>query len=52
MLHVVYQRHNIPPDEVYAKESRHRAVMYASDMLVLEEEARERTRAERQRGSR
>lgn len=52
MLHVVYQRHNIPPDVVYAKESRHRAMMYASDMLVLEEEARERKQVERQRGNR
>ncbi|MFK4473682.1 hypothetical protein ABH897_003413 [Paenibacillus sp. RC73] len=42
MLHEIFQRHGIPPDEVYAKERRHRMFMYASMMLQLEREAKAR----------
>lgn len=42
MLHAIFQRHGIAPDEVYAKERRHRAFMYASMELVFEEEEKER----------
>lgn len=38
MLHRIFQRHNIPPDEVYAKDWRHRIFMYASEFLAHEEE--------------
>jgi hypothetical protein len=41
MLHAIFQRHHIPPDEVYAKEPRHRAFMFASMELVFEEERKE-----------
>jgi phosphoribosyl 1,2-cyclic phosphodiesterase len=37
-LHRIFQLHHIPPDEVYAKEWRHRKVMYASEMLAIEAE--------------
>ncbi|WP_339273712.1 hypothetical protein MKY59_21310 [Paenibacillus sp. FSL W8-0426] len=45
MLHIVYQRHHIPPDEVYGKTGSQRAMMYASDLIVLEDEERERRKA-------
>ena len=38
MLHIIFQRHGIPPHEIYALEPRHRAFMYASMELLLEEE--------------
>jgi hypothetical protein len=41
LLHAIFQRHHIPPDEVFAKEQRHRAFMYASMQLVFEEEAKQ-----------
>ncbi|EHS56851.1 hypothetical protein P4H71_22820 [Paenibacillus kribbensis] len=40
MLHEIFQRHGIPPDEVYAKDRRHRMFMYASMMLQFEREAK------------
>ncbi|WP_262384567.1 hypothetical protein [Paenibacillus terrae] len=42
MLHEIFQRHGIPPDEVYAKERRHRFFMYASMMVQLDIEAKAR----------
>lgn len=39
MLHRIFQRHHIPPDEVYAKEKRFRDFMYASEMIVMDAEA-------------
>lgn len=42
MLHVIFQRHGIPPHEIYALEPRHRAFMYASMELTLEMEEAER----------
>ncbi|MDH2332510.1 MULTISPECIES: hypothetical protein [Paenibacillus] len=42
MLHEIFQRHGIPPDEVYAKERRHRFFMYASMMIQLEREEKAR----------
>jgi hypothetical protein len=46
-LHAIFQRHHIPPDEVYAKEWRHRKFMYASMLLEFEEEEKERKKASR-----
>lgn len=37
-MHRIFQRHHIPPDEVYAKPHKHRIFMYASEALELEEE--------------
>ena len=42
MLHAIFQRHHLPPDEVFQKEERHRAFIYASMEIVLEEEEKER----------
>ncbi|WP_220270886.1 hypothetical protein [Fontibacillus phaseoli] len=47
-MHAIFQRHHIPPDEVYAKDRRHQMFMYASMMLVFEEEEKERKTAERE----
>ena len=42
MLHAIFQRHHIPPDEVYRKHPKIRSFMYASMELQFEaeEEAR------------
>ncbi|SDC86913.1 hypothetical protein SAMN05428987_3108 [Paenibacillus sp. CF095] len=49
MLHEIFQRHHIPPDEIFVKPARHRAVIYASMAIVLEDEERARKIAERGR---
>ncbi|MGP0579199.1 hypothetical protein ACTP13_19630 [Paenibacillus peoriae] len=41
MLHEIFQRLGIPPDEVYAKERRHRMFMYASMLTKLDQERRD-----------
>lgn len=41
MLDRIFQLHHIPPDEVYAKEWRYRAFMYASEELAMERERAE-----------
>jgi hypothetical protein len=46
MLHAIFQRHHIPPDEVYAKDWRFRKFMYASMELMFEQEDAERKRIE------
>lgn len=38
MLHVIFQRHGLPPDEVYNKPIGAQQFMYASMLLQLEEE--------------
>lgn len=38
LLHAIFQRHHIPPDEIYAKDRRHQAFIYASMLLELEAE--------------
>lgn len=50
-MHEIFQRHHLPPDEVFAKERRQRAFMYASMELVIEAEEREE-RKRRMRGRR
>ncbi|MFD2671034.1 hypothetical protein [Marinicrinis sediminis] len=42
MLHVIFQRQGISPDEVYAKPVGVQQYMFASTILALEEEERER----------
>lgn len=44
MLHSIFQRHDIPPDEVYSKEWRYRKFMYASEQIALEEESKNNKR--------
>ncbi len=54
MVHLIFQRHHIPPDEVYNKDEGVKRFMYASMMLQLEEEEkvrREEARAARRRGT-
>ncbi|QGG58703.1 hypothetical protein GE073_10500 [Paenibacillus sp. B01] len=47
LLHLIFQRHGIAPDEVYNKEERFKRFMYASMMLQLEEEEKARKASER-----
>ncbi|WP_221886012.1 hypothetical protein [Paenibacillus zeisoli] len=46
-MHLIFQRHHIPPDEVYNKDEGTKRFMYASMLLQLEEEEKAR-KAERQ----
>ncbi|RUT31819.1 hypothetical protein EJP77_10570 [Paenibacillus zeisoli] len=47
LVHLIFQRHHIPPDEVYNKDEGTKRFMYASMLLQLEEEEKAR-KAERQ----
>lgn len=49
-MHLIFQRHHLPPDEVYNKDEGTKRFMYASMMLQLEEE--EKIRKEEQRAAR
>jgi hypothetical protein len=49
LLHEIFQRHHIPPDEVYQKEWRHRVFMYASMQLALEPEIEAAKKAQQER---
>lgn len=49
-MHRIFQIHHIPPDEVYAKEWKYRAFMYASEELAYEAEEAERKRQKRKGG--
>ncbi|GIP24231.1 MULTISPECIES: hypothetical protein [Paenibacillus] len=46
-MHLIFQRHHIPPDEVYNKEEGVKRFMYASMLLQLEEEEKAQKREER-----
>lgn len=48
-MHRIFQRHHIPPDEFYAKNPRHKLFIFASEMLVMEDEERERAELARGR---
>ncbi|MGO4542696.1 hypothetical protein [Paenibacillus sp. 2TAB19] len=50
MLHLIFQRHHIPPDAMFNKDENVKRFMYASMMLQLEEE--EKARKEEQRAAR
>ncbi|MUG88121.1 hypothetical protein GNP92_17405 [Paenibacillus timonensis] len=50
LLHLIFQRHHLPPDEVYNKDENVKRFMYASMMLQLEEE--EKARKEQERAAR
>ncbi|TYA10357.1 hypothetical protein FRY98_27680 [Paenibacillus faecis] len=50
LVHLIFQRHHIPPDEVYNKDENVKRFMYASMMLQLEEE--EKARKEQERAAR
>ena len=52
MLHLIFQRHHIPPDEVYAKPFRHRMFMYASMLLEIEPELKAAERARKEQAAR
>ena len=43
-MHRIFQLHHIAPDEVYSKPLKTRLLMYASEILVMEEEEKERRR--------
>jgi len=48
LLHRIFQNHHIPPHEVYAmKDKRYRMFMYASEMVVMDEEEKQRKELER-----
>ncbi|MFD2702790.1 hypothetical protein ACFSVM_20325 [Paenibacillus shunpengii] len=49
MLHAIFQRHHIPPDEVYSKDRRHQLFMFASMQLIFEEEEAEARRIDVER---
>lgn len=38
LIHRIFQRHGIASDEFYAKEERHKTFMYASELIVIDEE--------------
>lgn len=44
MLHRLFQRHHLLPDEVYAMEWRKRKFVYASEEIALDEEIAEAKR--------
>ena len=47
MLHHIFQRQGIPPDEFYAKPHKVRAFMLASMMVQLEDETEQLREIER-----
>lgn len=49
MLHRIWQRMGTPPDEIYAKEKGVQAFIYASEIIVIEEEQKAAEEAEKQR---
>lgn len=50
MLHVLFQRHHIPPHTVFSLPHKFKLFMYASMMLVLEDEKKESDKAKRKKG--
>lgn len=48
-MHVIFQRHHIPPHVVYAWETKHKRFAYESMAHTLAQEARERKEVERRR---
>lgn len=46
MSHRIFQNHNIPPHELYEMDEYHKAFIYASEQIVVEEEKREARRAQ------
>lgn len=50
MLHHIFQRQGIPPDEFYAKPYKVRKFMLASMMVQLEDEEEQRRELERGAG--
>lgn len=50
MLHHIFQRHSITPDEFYAKPYKVRSFILASMMTQLEAEGNERKELERRAG--
>lgn len=50
MIHRIFQRHGIAPDELYKKEWRYKSFMYASESIVIDEEEAERKRSKKKGG--
>jgi len=46
-MHAIFQRHHIPPHEVYAMDRRHRLFLFASELVAIEDADRARKEAER-----
>lgn len=49
MLHRMFQNHDILPHEFYLIDQRHKTFMYASELIVIDEEIAEAERLERER---
>ena len=50
-MHWIFQRQGIPPDEIYAKPPGARAFMYASALIVMEDEAKAARKAKAKKGA-
>lgn len=49
MIHNIFQRHHIPPDEIYNKPRRIKHFMYASMEIQIEEEEKQAKKANKKR---
>lgn len=47
MLHRIYQKHNILPQDFYLMDDRHKTFIYASELIVMDEELEEQKRMEK-----
>lgn len=45
LLHRIFQRHHITPDEIYAKPRSVRHLIYASELTIVEDEEKARKEA-------
>lgn len=50
ILHRIFQKHHIPPDELFAKKRKHKAFIYASEEIIMDAEEVERKRNRRKGG--
>lgn len=49
MLHRMFQNHDVMPHEFYTLDERHKTFMYASELIVIDDEIAEAERAEKER---
>lgn len=47
-MHVIFQRHHIPPHEIASLTEKEKRFMYASMLIQLEDEEKERREQERE----
>ena len=50
LLHRIWQRHHVPPDEIYAKSEGQQAFIFASELIAMEAEAEQAEEAEKKNG--